>query len=783
MARKTKLKLSEEIPAEKITTQIPESKPKIQTAAFGASGTEIYSGYIHEEYLQDLTGSQRATEFDRMRRSDAIVKMLLSAMKLPIKGANWYFKPIDENSEEAKLQKKFFDYVFFEDFGQSFTKWIGEVLSCIDQGYSLFEIIHKVNVDSKIGPHIGFKKVAFRSQKTIERWNVDEFGDLISVDQQASGDNSKTGLMTMKGEFLVHFCPEQEGDDFEGLAVLRSCYGAYKRKNLFLKLIAAGVEKYAFKTPMATVPAGHEESSEKAALEMVLKKYVSNQSNYIIKPEGWTIEMVGDQFDSEEVRKNVTEENMEMVNSVLAAFLLLGQGGSGGSRALSQDLSTFFGASIQFIADHIGEVITTRLVKTLLKLNFPDQDLMVELCCDSLKDDADQTFANILKTLKDGSILTPDNDLEKFVREKYKLPAKAEIDGEEQIKTDTKEALNGAQVTSLLEVVARVTSGQISKEMAIKIIQMAFNLSPEIAADLLADAAEGSIPAQVPEQKMFSEEFQKKDVERALRLMTKTQAQLESLFEENMNQYAIDLIDRLVKNFETLPEKSKHSGIQGVEKSLSKDYVDAVIDVAASSSREAASQLTQFKNEVKFAEIDDLPRSVKNRIKNKIIYLLTTQKQDLEKAIILQYQSSVDSTDSAAIVKKDLLDSYKKTIDSVKSKGASVLSNDIVNSARLDAIPDESVESWTFIAEMDDATTDACRAMNNRTFSTDDPDLERYRPPLHFNCRSILVPNKKHYKGNPEITTKPLALSAKALEQIQFTEEGKFVECGCGNEH
>ena len=100
----------------------------------------------------------------------------------------------------------------------------------------------------------------------------------------------------------------------------------------------------------------------------------------------------------------------------------------------------------------------------------------------------------------------------------------------------------------------------------------------------------------------------------------------------------------------------------------------------------------------------------------------------------------------------------------------------------MDALDEsDAVESWTFIAEMDDATTDVCRSLNNRTFSVDDPDLERFRPPLHFNCRSVLVPNKKGYKGNPSVTDKPLALSAKAQEQIQFKEEGKYSHCDCNH--
>lgn len=44
-----------------------------------------------------------------------------------------------------------------------------------------------------------------------------------------------------------------------------------------------------------------------------------------------------------------------------------------------------------------------------------------------------------------------------------------------------------------------------------------------------------------------------------------------------------------------------------------------------------------------------------------------------------------------------------------------------------------------FSAILDDRTTKICRELDGKLFRMDDPDLDRFKPPLHFNCRSMLV--------------------------------------------
>jgi phage gp29-like protein len=71
--------------------------------------------------------------------------------------------------------------------------------------------------------------------------------------------------------------------------------------------------------------------------------------------------------------------------------------------------------------------------------------------------------------------------------------APAAADSGETKAADT--ALNGAQVSSLLEVIAQVVNGQLPRDTAVQIVMVAFNLDQATADKLLGDVGRGFAPA------------------------------------------------------------------------------------------------------------------------------------------------------------------------------------------------------------------------------------------------------------------------------------------------
>ena len=70
-------------------------------------------------------------------------------------------------------------------------------------------------------------------------------------------------------------------------------------------------------------------------------------------------------------------------------------------------------------------------------------------------------------------------------------PASVEPAGQETAKPE--QTLNGAQIDSLLKIIAQVATGELTKETAVRILVTAFPIDAERARELLADVAEGSM--------------------------------------------------------------------------------------------------------------------------------------------------------------------------------------------------------------------------------------------------------------------------------------------------
>lgn len=396
----------------------------VQTTPVGSTGIKVYAGYYAEEYLlNELQGTVQADKYDQMRRSDSKIKMALNAVKTPIIAANWEIVPCDQDDAQSKLQAEFIEHVLFKDMDKPFSKM--ETLSLADFGFSIFEITHKAVLDHpKFGAYIGLKSLGWRSPRSILYWRLrPSDGTIDHVRQLITGDLQR--YVDMPGQFLLVSSLEKEGDNYEGVSLLRSAYGAWKRKNLYLTLMAIGAERNAIPTPTAEVPDGKQSSVEYQNLIAMLQNYTSHENSYLAYPEGWKIDFLKDTFDPQKLITAIDFENSEIVSSFMANFLLLGSTQSG-SRAVSMDQSEFFLGAIQYVADEAVSAINHKLIPELIKMKFGPQEAYPQLKITGISDKAGSELATALKDLAMSQYIQPDDSLEEHIRKRYQLPKKSD---------------------------------------------------------------------------------------------------------------------------------------------------------------------------------------------------------------------------------------------------------------------------------------------------------------------------------------------------------------------
>lgn len=422
---KRALRLKEDVGQEQLIVQ-DQNMPRqvnLRVTNEGSYGTEVQAGYLYEEYLQRLQGYTRAIEFDKMRRGDYQIKMCLNAVKFPISSAVWEIKPFDD-SPEAAADADLVRHILFNDLNRSWRKFVHEALTICEFGFAPFEITHKVVMNhAKFGSYIGVN-LGWRSPKTIHRFNVKPDGVLESITQYAYGDLDST--VDIPAEWVLLFNLEQEGANYEGIPLIRPCYGNYRRKDVYLKLNAIGIEKFAVPTPIATIPDQKQNSTQYDNMIATLQKYTTHQANYITKPAGWEIELNNNAYDPQKVEVSIDNEDKRMTKAFLASFLELGQNGVG-SYALSNDLSDFFLGGLESIANEIKDPINDKLIPHIVEMNRGKRDGYPKLCSSGISDKIGKEFAEVLKLFIDGKVITPDDPLEASIRKRLNLGEKSSI--------------------------------------------------------------------------------------------------------------------------------------------------------------------------------------------------------------------------------------------------------------------------------------------------------------------------------------------------------------------
>lgn len=416
--------------------EAPTRPPKefvVHTEEVGSSGTEIYDGYLQEEYFETLRGTDKADEYDKMRRGDYQIKMVLSAVKNIIKSGLPEIQPASEEPEDVAAAKVI-EHILFEKMDTSFKRFLREGLTMCEFGYSLFEVVHKPFINSPIldeegneilSSFMGLETIAWRSPRTIERWEMEErTRSLRAVSQYAYGDGAD--VVEIPAENLLLMNLDQEGDNFEGISLLRPCYGPWFRKNNYFKINAVGIEKFAVPTPTVVVPSGKFDSTVYNRIINIIKNYVTHQNNFITTPEGWDIKLNNNNYDPSRVENSIDKEDMRIAKAFIANFLELGTGGGGGSYALSNDLSDFFMSGIEYIIDEFCEPVNKQLIPELVKMNLGEMSRYPKLCITGVTDRAGEEMAKVMDLLVKNKVIVPDDKLEEQTRKRYGFSPKSD---------------------------------------------------------------------------------------------------------------------------------------------------------------------------------------------------------------------------------------------------------------------------------------------------------------------------------------------------------------------
>ena len=688
------------------------TKEGVKVLNIGTSGIENYSGYIDEDYLDTIQYNRtRAEIYDKMRRQDDTIARVKRVIENPVKAASWEFSIKEEfaQSDEAKKQQELFNHIFMEDLSVPWQQKIHELITYVWYGFACFEKTFKiVKAHPKHGPYIGLRSLTWLSPKTIERWNLDHSNEqLFSVSQYAYGDANR--VVDIPAKFLVHYALDQEGQNFNGISILRPLYRNWTVKQKALERLAGGVEKYGIPIPIVKFPTDRVDEQEKQEAINAMKAYNSGNNNFLLVPHGWELETTDGKFDPEKIQSVINSQDKGMVFSILANFIELGKGG--GSFALSQDLSSFFLKSCESYTKTITDSLNRTVVKDLSLYNTAKEP-MVELKVRGISDRIGKELGILIKDLVGSGVITGDDELESSIRKRLGLPAHD-----------------------------KTTARELSK-------------APQ---------------PQEPNEEIQFAESSKKKITKNIDLGNK---ELKGKCQELLQEYA----EEMIKRAETFLKKGE-PGTPDLKQSRSK-FAKAITPLLQQvREKQLNIHHTDYKSR---GGTVDFPRKFSEKNKNKYAktirnvaeFVAISQLTDLEKTLGATYLRISMENDSIKTVAFGMRTASEKYINSASVNAA--VQNSVTQTA-FAATKEFSVElkeqgdpviSYTFINTSPVASI--CQYLANKTIRADSSDVDRYMPPLHFNCKTSMVINTASTKNNPKDVLNKLSPSKSELDSASL---------------
>jgi hypothetical protein len=408
----------------------------------GATGLRRFSGFIYEEFLQELIGWKGVAVYKEIGDNDSVAGAVLYAIDNLCRRVPWRVQPA--SNQKFDIEAADFLETCMNDMDTPWIDMISEVLSMLQYGYSVHEIVYKRRCGDGFDPtmrskytdgRIGWRGIPIRSQDTIYRWQFDDHGGIQGVEQLAPPHYYHVTIPTEK---MLLFRTRIHKNNPEGRSILRSAYRSWYMKKNIENIEAIGVERDLAGLPMAMVPpdllSQNASVQQKALLSKIQSMVINVRRD---AQEGLVFPMAYDangkqlydfkllstggsrQFDTDKI---INRYDQRIAMSALADFLLLGQSNTG-SWALHTDKTKLFSTSIGAFLDIIAGIFNRFAIPRLFALNDLEISDYPEIMHGDIGNvDLKELGDYITKLAGAGMPLFPDEELEKYLKKVANMP-------------------------------------------------------------------------------------------------------------------------------------------------------------------------------------------------------------------------------------------------------------------------------------------------------------------------------------------------------------------------
>ena len=406
----------------------------------GISGTQLSGGNITgKENNPQLTGLNWVTEAEEMMRTDPIVRRSWHMLRQTLLSASWRWEPGVENDEVAEELARYANECWGLDgfSGQMSISWeeqLAYLLEFIPLGYRYAEEVYKVGPDSDGRIRVWLSHYADREPSAHSQWLSRDNQRLDGVLQNTVGVGKQPSPIPANKLLLLTL--NKTGSNFEGVGMLRPVWWWWRTKQRVANLMCVGLDRWAVPSPKVVVDRSQAESLglSDGDIDSMINDAEAQAQAFISAEQSYLVENAAVKFDTYAATPNlyadgpiniITKCDSQIASAFLAQFADLGNTETGARSVGEIHLSIFRRAAINLcdlVASQASGVDRRGggTIGRLIRWNYGciDPSKLPKLTHTGLDTDDLADSLGMLPGLVQSGLLTPDDDLERAIRER-----------------------------------------------------------------------------------------------------------------------------------------------------------------------------------------------------------------------------------------------------------------------------------------------------------------------------------------------------------------------------
>jgi hypothetical protein len=376
------------------------------------------------ETTADLIWPQSVITYGRMRH-DPQLRAVLNAYFLPIMRATWVLDPEGCRDEVVQHCADGLGIgILGTDLipgparrrGVIWQRHLREALNHLVYGHMPFEFRYRLDDKTKL---FQLDNLGQRSPWTLAQIHLNADSSIREVVQTTQAE-------PLPANRLLWYVNQHEGANWAGISMLRPAFGAWLLKHETWRVHATSIRRFGMGVPSVEAPPGATAAQVQEA-NLLASGFRSGDQSGIGMPQGFKFELQGMIGSVPDALGFIKYLDVVMAKMVLAQLIELGQTDTG-NRALGETFLDLFLLSLQGVADEISTTATSGhpgslpgILTNMVDVNWGEDEPAPRLVCTDVGENYEVT-AEALEYLTRYGALSPDESLDDWIRERWRLP-------------------------------------------------------------------------------------------------------------------------------------------------------------------------------------------------------------------------------------------------------------------------------------------------------------------------------------------------------------------------